>query len=138
MSSASSLCNPSDKLQALLLLLLLPPFVHSLSSSSSNWIWIRWFSLFVFYSFFIWLNMGLLEEITVNSGEKSHLPEKVSSLNLTPPLVFCFVSFKAWTKRGNKHENNPLEDAQKKDNMGQRRVRSPLFPQIQNQNIKFR
>lgn len=136
MSSASSLCNPSDKLQALLLLLLLPPFVHSLSSSSSNWIWIRWFSLFLFYSFFIWLKMGLLEEITVNSGEKkSHLSKKMSSLKHTPTpsshsicppplLVSALCSLMLRPKGWNKDKNNPLvgTHTQKKDNTGEKQV----------------
>ena len=63
--SASTPCNPSDKLQRLLLLLFSPPPPPSLHSASScNWIWIKMAFPFLLYSSLLWLKRDLPGEIT--------------------------------------------------------------------------
>lgn len=94
---ASSSCNPSDKLQDLLLLL------YSSPSSSSNWIWIKMAFPFLLCFCFVWLKTDLPREITV-SGEKSHLRKNVftnpkqqsPSPSISPSLLSPFLSFSSY------------------------------------------
>lgn len=63
--SASTPCNPSDKLQRLLLLSRPPPpSLTLLSPSSCNWIWIKMAFPFLLYSSLLWLKRDLPGEIT--------------------------------------------------------------------------
>lgn len=61
---ASASCNPSDKLQCLLLFSSPTSLLASLSSSSCNWIWIKMAFPFLLHSFPLWLKRDLPGEIT--------------------------------------------------------------------------